>query len=248
MDNSRIRKAADRVTAGAASAMRLLALDTSTEACSAAVWADGRIFARYEVASRDHTSIILPMVDSVLADAGTELEQLDALAFGRGPGSFTGVRIGTGVIQGIALASGLPVVPVSTLAALARHAMRTYGIPRVAAVIDARMSEVYWGAYWRDPDGGLRLIGEERVCSPATVPALDGGGWFGAGSGWHAHAQALREATGLGLGAWWAGCLPHAEDVAELAALAFRRGGAMVVDSVLPVYLRDNVAAKMPCR
>lgn len=226
--------------------MRLLALDTSTEACSAAVWADGRIFARNKVASREHTSIILPMVDSVLADAGTELEQLDALAFGRGPGSFTGVRIATGVVQGIAVASGLPVVPVSTLEALARQAMRTYGIPRVAAVIDARMNEVYWGAFGRDPDGGLRLIGEERVCSPASVPALDSGGWFGAGSGWRNHAEALREATGIG--AWWAGCLPHAEDVAELAALAFRRGATMDVDHVLPIYLREKVATKMPCR
>ena len=152
--------------------MKLLALDTATEACSAALLVDDAIIERYELAPRRHAALILPMIEAVLAEAGIGVAQLDALAFGCGPGAFTGLRIAAGVAQGIALAGGLPVVPVSTLAAIACHAVARYGVERVAAAIDARMGEVYWGTYRAARDGGVVLMGAERVCSPAlaTVP------------------------------------------------------------------------------
>ena len=123
--------------------MKLLALDTATEACSAAVLADGEVLERYELAPRRHAALILPMIESVLAEAGLEISQLDAIAVGRGPGAFTGVRIAIGIAQGIAFAADLPVALVSTLAALALGTARDTGATRIAAALDARMGEIY---------------------------------------------------------------------------------------------------------
>jgi tRNA threonylcarbamoyladenosine biosynthesis protein TsaB len=127
--------------------MKLLALDTATEACSAAVWVDGTVLERYELAPRRHAALILPMIEAVLAEANLSPLQLDAIAFGRGPGAFTGVRIAVGIAQGIAFAADLPVIPISTLAALALGAAQETGYSRIAAALDARMGEVYWGVY-----------------------------------------------------------------------------------------------------
>ncbi|MGB5065729.1 MAG: tRNA (adenosine(37)-N6)-threonylcarbamoyltransferase complex dimerization subunit type 1 TsaB, partial [Candidatus Competibacter sp.] len=146
--------------------MKLLALDTATDACSAAVWVDGVVHERYELAPRRHAALILPMIEAVLAEAGLRPAQLDAVAFGRGPGAFTGVRIAVGIAQGIAFAADLPVVPVSTLAALALGVGRETGHARLAVALDARMSEVYWGTYVVTADDA-ELLGEERVCAPA---------------------------------------------------------------------------------
>ena len=139
--------------------MKILALDTSTEACSAALLIDSQISQRYEVAPREHGALILPMIERLLVDAGVVLSQLDALAFGRGPGAFVGVRIATGVAQGIAFAADLPVVPVSSLAALAQSVEHA----NVYSAIDARMDEVYWAAYRKNNEGVVELLGEETV-------------------------------------------------------------------------------------
>ncbi len=147
--------------------MKLLALETATEACSAAVWVDGAVLERYEIAPRRHAVLILPMVEAVLAEAGLTMNQLDAIAVGRGPGAFTGVRIAIGIAQGLAFAGDLPVVPVSTLAALALGAAREMGQTRIATALDARMGEIYWGT-WAVSDDGVALLGEERVCAPAS--------------------------------------------------------------------------------
>ncbi len=127
--------------------MKLLAIDTSTDACSAALWLNGEVRQRYQVAPREHGQLILPMIESLLAEAGLALTQLDTLAFGRGPGGFTGVRIANSVIQGLAFGADLPVVPISSLAALAQGAYTEMGTPQILAAIDARIGEVYWGAY-----------------------------------------------------------------------------------------------------
>jgi tRNA threonylcarbamoyladenosine biosynthesis protein TsaB len=180
------------------------------------------------------------MVNAVLAGAQLTLSALDALAFGRGPGSFTGIRIGTGVIQGLALGADLPVVPVSSLAALAQ------GVPaaRVLPAIDARMHEVYWGVYQRDTRGIVQGVGDERVCPPDQVSVPEGRGWVGAGSGWDRYAPVLERVLGGALEGWLKERYPHARDVATLGVEGFRSGLAVTAELALPVYLRDEVVKK----
>lgn len=221
--------------------MKLIALDTSSEACSAALWLDGAVHQRF-LARAQHSEHILAMIDRVLAEAGLALAALDAVAFGRGPGSFTGLRIGAGVAQGLAFGAGLPVVPVSSLAALARAA----GRPRVLAAVDARMRQVYWGAYERDDQGGVHPVGAEQVMDPAVVPLPAGAGWWGAGSGWAAYGDALTTRLGAHCRGASPELLPVAADVAALAAIACAAGGALPPEQALPVYVRDDVARKAP--
>lgn len=217
----------------------LLALDTATEACSVALLHDGRVLSHYEVAPRLHAQRLLPMIQQLLADAGIAATQLDAIAFGRGPGAFTGVRIAIGVVQGLAFALQRPVLPVSNLAALAQRAFREQGATQVAAAIDARMDEVYWGCY-REQDGEMRLLGQEAVLPPeqAEVPRGAGGDWFGAGTGWGTHAARIAcKPYGFD-----GSLLPQAQDVLSLAQFAWARGEALDADQAQPVYLRDQVA------
>ncbi|MDI9229458.1 tRNA (adenosine(37)-N6)-threonylcarbamoyltransferase complex dimerization subunit type 1 TsaB, partial [Serratia bockelmannii] len=142
---------------------RILALDTATEACSAALLNQQQIYARFEIAPRDHTQRILPLVQELLQVQQLELTALDALAFGRGPGSFTGVRIGIGIAQGLALGANLPMIGVSSLATMAQGAWRLTGATRVLAAIDARMGEVYWAEYQRDANGEWQGAETEAV-------------------------------------------------------------------------------------
>lgn len=218
--------------------MRLLAFETSTEACSVAVYVDGQVHERFEVAPRRHTELALPWAEALLAEAGIARAQLDAIAVGRGPGAFTGVRLAIAVAQGIALALDRPVLPISTLAALA---MRAGGERRIAA-IDARMGEVYLGAFALEADGGLRALADEVVVAPDAAALPEGGGWRGAGTGFAAADGALRAGFGDRLVAVDAAVLPHAADVAALAALAFARGEALAPERIEPAYLRNNVA------
>jgi len=228
--------------------MRVLALDTATEACSAALLVGTEVRERYELAPRQHANLILMMVDQLLAESGIGLGQLDGLAFGRGPGGFTGVRIATGVVQGLAFGAALPVAPVSTLQALAYGAWRELGQERVLAAIDARMDEVYWGAYELEAsDEGRTMVlrGEERVAAPIAVNVpSSGASWFGAGSGWYAHGPALAQVVGERLAGREDTRYPHAHDIAVLGAAALRRGEGVAAEQALPVYLRDEVAWK----
>lgn len=220
--------------------MKLLALDTATEACSAAIWVDGAVLERYELAPRRHAALILPMIESVLAEAGLTMNQLNAIAVGRGPGAFTGVRIAIGVAQGLAFAADLPVIPISTLAALALGATRETGQTRIATALDARMGEVYWGT-WGASGETVALLEEERVCAPALATAPHGA-WFGAGSGWRVYAEALSQR--LMVSGWLGEQYPHAGDIARLAAGPAWRGAWVAAEQALPVYLRDRVVGK----
>lgn len=224
--------------------MKLLAIETSTDACSAAVWIDGAVHERFELAPGQHSQLILNMVDAVLAEAGVALADLDALAFGRGPGSFTGLRIAAGVIQGLAYGVDRPVVPVSTLAALAQAAWESHGQPRVLAALDARMKEIYWAAYERDTAGNWCVVAAECVVAPeqAEVPPAAPGTWFGIGPGWAAYEAVLRARAGGRLGGCDSQTLPRAAHLLPLAALEFARGAAVNPALALPVYLRDRVA------
>jgi len=223
--------------------MKLLAVETSTEACSAALFIDGALVERFELAPQKHTKLILPMIDSLLADAGLTPQQLDALAFSRGPGSFTGVRIATSVIQGIAFGADLPVVPVSTLAAIAQDFFDQHDDSVAYVAMDARMGEIFWGVYQRNAEGYAELIGEEAV-TPAehiVFPELSG---VGVGSGWGVyHQQLLARLDGL-VTDYHSDALPRAASIAKLGAWGFSLGQAVDVDQAMPVYLRDKVAKK----
>ena len=222
--------------------MRILGLDTATEACSAAVWIDDEVIERYELAPRRHATLILPMIEAVLGESGITLSQLDALAFGRGPGSFTGLRIAAGVVQGIAFAADLPVAPISTLAAMARGAMQESCSDRIAAAIDARKNEVYWGCYAAAESGDVVLLGDERVCPPTAVAIPDPGDWIGVGSAWTVYRDILQQHAPVREA--WGDYYPRAGDIAALGSLMYERGEAVSAEQALPVYLRDNVAEK----
>jgi len=217
--------------------MKLLAFETSTEACSVALWLDGAVHERFELAPRRHAELALPWAQQLLAEAGVAKAQLDAIAVGRGPGAFTGVRLGVAIAQGIALALDRPVVPVSTLAALAWPATGD----RILAAIDARMGEVYLAAFQRQGDG-LRLLQPEAVARPDAAALPEGDGWHGVGTGFGAVDGALRARLGARLASVDADALPHAADVARLAAMAFARGEAVAPERLEPAYLRDKVA------
>jgi len=223
--------------------MKLLALDTATEVCTVALSLDGEVLERSEPGGQ-HAECILPMVDALLAEAGLVLTQLDALAFGRGPGSFTGLRIGAGVAQGLAFGADLPVVPVSSLAALAQG----QDAARVLAAFDARMQQVYWGAYVRNAQGIVEVQGTEGVYAPQGIPAPDGEGWVGAGPGWDAYHQALQQHLGQRLAGWQQNCLPQARHVAKLGVAGFQSGMAIAAEAALPIYIRDDVAVKQRSR
>lgn len=220
--------------------MKVLALETSGDACSCALWVDGAVYQEHRLAPRRHAELILTMAEAVLAAGGAAVTDLDALAFGRGPGTFTGVRVAAAVAQGVAVAADLPVVPVSSLRALAEGLWRERRAERVAAAFDARMDEVYWGLYAL-VDGHMEAAGAEAVAAPGAVAVPAAGRWLGAGRGWGDH----REALGLRLGERLAGVaadvLPQAWDVAVLGALELGRGGAVDAADALPVYLRDRV-------
>lgn len=224
---------------------RILAIETASEACSAALFIDGEVRERFEIAPRGHAALILPYAQSLLDEAGLTLQQLDAIAFGRGPGSFTGLRIAAGMAQGMAFGADLPVVPVSTLAALAQGTLREHDACHVMAALDARMKEVYWACYRCAGQGLVALTGDECVSDPAQVP-LPGAGdrWAGAGSGWAAYGEMLSARCGLPATDVYAQQQPHAADVARLARRDLEQGGAVPAEQALPVYLRDNVADK----
>ena len=223
--------------------MKLLAVETSTEACSAALFIDGEVTERYELAPKEHTKLILPMIDSLMTDAGLRPQQLDALAFSRGPGSFTGVRIATGVIQGIALGADLPVVPVSTLAAIAQDFFDHNEDDVAFVAMDARMDEIFWGVYRRDGQGYAELIGDEAVTPADAVefPDLTG---VGIGSGWGVYTQELMTRLAGRVSHYEADRLPRAGAIARLGARGFEQGLAVPVEQAMPVYLRDKVAKK----
>lgn len=221
--------------------VRILAVDTSEDACSAALLIGDAVAERFELAPRRHSELILPMMDGLLRDAGVKMADLDALAFARGPGSFTGVRIAASVIQGVALGADLPVVPVSSLQALAQGVARASAADAVLSALDARMREVYWGVYRSDAAGIMRAVIEDRVCAPERAEVPAGGPWVGAGSGWSSYADVLGRHLGPAP-ELHGEALVHARDVAWLARPLLAEGRAVPAEQALPVYLRNEVA------
>ncbi|CBL46432.1 Hypothetical protein HDN1F_28490 [gamma proteobacterium HdN1] len=240
-------------------------MDTSTEACSVALCVGEREFFRYELAPRLHTALVLPMVTAVCEEAGIALSAIEAIAFARGPGAFTGLRIAAGVVQGLAYGLQVPVISVSTLAVMAHRAWRERGWNAVHTAIDARMGEVYFGSYRVEGAGRVALVGREVVAplaellacaqlvdseeaalvgeGPASktisVDSLRAGGWTGYGSGWvyrEALQQQLPDVVDLQVEGY-----PHALDLLALGRVMFAAGEYVNAENALPVYLRDSV-------
>ena len=215
--------------------MKLLAIDTATERCSVALYIDDRIVERATETQRGHADLVLPMVEAVLAEGGLTLRQLDGLAYGRGPGAFTGVRIAVGVAQGLAYGAQLVTVGVSDLAAVAQQ-FASAGA-RILVCMDARMNEVYWGRFEATPDGLVAATSAERVDRPEAVEPGDATVF--AGTGFAAYPQLVG---GRAAGAVHGTARPHARDIARLAAVELRAGRGQSPEKAQPVYLRDQVA------
>lgn len=221
--------------------MNLLAIETSTETCSVALEVNGDVLERYEHAPRGHAALLLPWVEQLLAESGVALSSLDAIAFSRGPGSFTSLRIGIGVVQGLAWASNRPVVPVSSLAATAQTAFNE-GVVSALVALDARMDEVFTGTFEANDDGIMIPVGDERVCPPEDVQPAVRPETFGIGIGFDRYA-ALGELAGS-LAGIRSGIWPKASSVLTLAQDWLKTHEALPAGQAQPVYLRDNVAKK----
>ena len=221
--------------------MKLLAIETATETCSVALAVNGEVAELYQHAPRQHAELLLPWVQQLLAEAELDFSGLDAIAFSRGPGSFTSLRIGIGVVQGLAWAADLGVVPVSSLAATAQAASRE-GIGAALVALDARMDEVFTGMFELNQSGVMIPTGEERVCSPDDVMPPHGAGVHGIGIGFHRYtalSDQEKNLAGIRADIW-----PKASTVLELAQYWLRDNDALPAEQAQPVYLRDNVAKK----
>jgi tRNA threonylcarbamoyladenosine biosynthesis protein TsaB len=215
--------------------MKLLAIDTATERCSVALLVDERVIERAMETARGHADVVLPMVDEVLAESGLKLQQLDGLAYGRGPGAFTGVRIAVGVAQGLAYGAKLATVGISNLAAVAQQ----FAVPgaRILVCMDARMNEVYWCRFEGTADGLVRPTATERVDRPEAVEAGDATIFVGTGFGAYPQLAVGRPGSAV-----HSTVLPHAREIARLAAVELRAGRGEPPERAQPVYLRDQVA------
>ncbi len=216
--------------------MLILALETSTELGSCALWRDGEVVERLCPSGRSHSETLLPLVRELLVEAGCSVGQLDAIAFGVGPGAFTGLRIACGAAQGLAVAGSIPLLPVTSLEAMAALSVGE----RVVAVLDARMGEVYSGHYLRSADG-YQLQGEIRVSAPADVPLPAGPGWLACGNAIAAY-PVLHERLMLAGLMELPGILPTAAALARLAAPRAARGAGIDAALAAPLYIRDKVA------
>ena len=219
--------------------MRVLALETSTEYCSVALWLDGVVTERCELVGQKHSELLIAMLDGMLQDSGFRIQDMDGIAFGMGPGSFTGVRIACGVVQGLAFGANLPVAGICTLQALAEAS----GKEKMIAALDARMGEIYHAAYGKQGDDWIALS-EPRLCKPEDAPLVPGDDWFGAGSGFATHGTALSERYAGQLQGTDETAVPQAAAIAILGAAQFAQGRGVDAAEALPLYLRDKVALK----
>lgn len=219
--------------------MKILALDTSTELCSVALWFDGELLVREELAGQRHSELVLTMVHDLLAEAGLNLKSLDGIAFGEGPGSFTGLRIGCGVAQGLAFGADLRVVGVCTLLAMAEDS----GASRVISCLDARMGEVYHAVYEKNGND-WRICSAPGLSAAQDAPDLAGWQWTGCGNGFAAYGDALRTRYAGQLESVMPAILPHAADIARLGAAQFLRGHGRDAADAAPLYIRNKVALK----
>jgi len=225
--------------------MKFVCFDTATDALACALWLDGEVIGHDRIAPRQHADRVLAEVDRLLAGAGVPRSALDAIGFGRGPGSFTGLRIAAGVAQGLAFALDVPVAPVSSLAVIAQGALRENGSRSVLALLDARLGEVYAGA-WKADEGVMRPARRERLCLPAELAGYleGGGGWTGCGPGWNVCSDALANGLDGRIERLEPNRLPLSRDLATLVHAAREEGLVVAPEHALPVYLRRQVVRR----
>ena len=219
---------------------KILAIDTSTDACSAALLFDNKNHHRFVVAPRQHTKFILPMIHELLAEAQLELNQLDAIAFGCGPGSFTGIRLAASITQGLAFVANLPVVKISSLRALAQEVFATLDKEKILVAQDARMQEIYWGEYQTDTVGIMQTIVPDQLLAPTQIKTPTDAGFIGIGNAWKIYDDILTKRCNIQLVE--SKTYPRAQYIAQLAAVDFAKGLTVSAMEALPVYLREEVA------
>lgn len=225
---------------------KILSIDTSTSACTVALSVGDKVIQRHKIAPREHAHLILPWVDSLLADAGINLHDLDAIAVGCGPGSFTGLRIGVGVAQGLALGAGLPVILVSSLQIIAQTAAIELGCDRILVAQDARMNEVYWGVYSKDDTGMMKALIEDQLRLPSAVELVDGNdSWCLVGDAWNVYSKLMAERLqAINFQAVDA-IFPKAEFLSRIAVELFNQQQCVSPEEAMPVYLRGKSAWKV---
>lgn len=221
--------------------MKLLALDTVTEYCSVALLDGDDLIIREQVAGQKHTELVLPMIKDVLSETQTSLSQIDAIVVDRGPGSFTGLRIGTGIAQGLALGGDLPVIKVSSLNALAQCALRVFSARQVLTCIDARQREIYWAPFHL-VNGLMTNIDREYLTPPDELKIKQAGEYFGVGTGFASYKNELLGNSQVVYSGFNGQTYPLAQDLLPFAKMAWRQGDYVDATAVLPVYLRDKVA------
>lgn len=219
--------------------MKILAFDTSTPLCSTSVWLDGVVYSKEIHAGRNHSELLLPMIHDILAEAQVVLAQLDCIAFGAGPGSFTGLRIACGVAQGLAFASDLPTVGISTLEAVAKKTNEQ----KIIVALDARMGEIYHAVYIKSGDS-FETISFPILCRPHQAPPISGDGWIGCGSGFDIFQEELFSLYHDNISGIKPNIQPHATEIAQLAAIKFAEGSYTDPVNASPVYIRNKVALK----
>lgn len=219
--------------------MNILALDTSTEICSVALCCDDKIFDRYEIAAQRHTELLIPMIESVLNEAGITREELDVLAYTKGPGSFTGLRITVGVTQGLSLALDIPAIPISTLQVIAQRCFREFNKTNVLVAIDARMNQVYWGGYQLSSKNIMQEIINDRLDNPQNISVPNENCFFGAGNGWNVYRNELISQI-KHLEAY-STLFPHSRDMIPLAQFFLANGCYVNAEQIKPIYLRNNI-------
>lgn len=220
--------------------MKILALETSTEFCSAALYLNGEIFNKEVLAGHRHSEILLPLIQEILSEAGLTLQQIDGIAFGAGPGSFTGLRIACGVAQGLAYAVDLPVVGISTLEAVAQKV----GEQKIIVALDARMGEIYHAAYQKLMSHDWKIISPPTLCSPQYAPSLSDNGWDGCGSGFDVYSKELSILYNKSIHRIHYKLHPQAREIAQLSLPRFTDGSNTDPINAIPVYIRNKVALK----
>ncbi|NVE00320.1 tRNA (adenosine(37)-N6)-threonylcarbamoyltransferase complex dimerization subunit type 1 TsaB [Massilia sp. BJB1822] len=218
----------------------ILAIETSSEMASCALLRGDQIYSRESSGVRTHSQSVLPMIQELLAEAGIALADVDAIAYGAGPGSFTGVRTACGIAQGLGFGAAKPLLPIVTLDAMALACRQQHGADTVLAVLDARMNEVYWAQYRFDGEAPLAVLPPVLSVPEGVQPAAVDGALIACGNGFAAYAEAL---SGLACAAGaHAALMPHAVQIAQLGRIAFAAGQGVTAAAAQPLYLRNKVA------